>query len=650
MYRKQTKQNIELLNLDLAQEQWVDVLSVSDVNVAYDQFQKRLLYYYHKNIPFVKIKTVKMAKKTRITKGISCNQTNKKLLLKTVNELLGKIPTESNNSFLINEQQTTDPIKISKAFNEYFVDVGPNLAANIDSGGMNYTDYLNFPCKQVLDLTPTDDHEIIHVVKELNSTKSSGHDCVSAHLLKQIICNIVTPLRYIFNLSLSTGVCPNSLKIAKVIPIHKKDDASVISNYRSISVLPSISKILEKIMFKRLNIFLENNNLLIPNQFGFRKGHSTEHAILHVKDKIIDAFVKSEHIIGVFMDLSKAFDTIDHKILIHKLQYYGVGDQALFWFTNYLQDRQQYVSFQNHESKKLTIKCGVPQGSILAPLLFIIYINDIVKSSSLLNFVIFADDINVCYSHANSVTLKRHLNCELLEISKWFKSNKLSLNVSKTNFIYFKKSNVHDKRICDVKIDGLPLIEKQYVKYLGVTIDSHLNFDEHIRDLHTSISRNIVKLYRLRKILPERSMIILYKSLILSRLSYCNIVWGDCSIANIDSLFLLQKRAIGMITNSSYLSHMEPLFHRLKILKIHDVHIFQTSIFMYKYYQEQLPFLFNNIYSLNSNHRTYHSRRSLRHHGPDVWNNLPNSVRRRPSLYSFKGSLKKNLIWKYQYN
>ena len=182
----------------------------------------------------------------------------------------------------------------------------------------------------------------------------------------------MSPLTHIFNLSLSSGIFPNSLKIAKIVPIHKKDDPSLIENYRPISILPAISKILEKIAYNRLYKFLTDNNLLNTNQFGFRKGYSTDYAIIQSCDKIIDTLVRKEHIIiGIFLDLSKAFDTIDHKIIINKLSYYGVRGIILSWFNDYLSNRKQYVNFRSNNSSKSDITCGVSQGSILGPLLFL---------------------------------------------------------------------------------------------------------------------------------------------------------------------------------------------------------------------------------------------------------------------------------------
>ena len=203
-------------------------------------------------------------------------------------------------------------------------------------------------------------------------------------------------------------------------------------------------------------------------------------------DKITESFANKEHIIGVFMDLSKAFYTIDHDILIYKLKRYGIQGIALSWIRDYLTNRKQYVLFQSSESPKSNVLCGVPQGSILGPLLFLIYINDIIYSSPLLSFILFADDTNIFYSHKNFDSLITMLNSELSKVSSWFICNKLSLNIAKTNFMLFKPSNFQN--IChnnfNIHIDGLPITEKKATKFLGVTIDSSLSWNDHIRNIH----------------------------------------------------------------------------------------------------------------------------------------------------------------------
>ena len=265
------------------------------------------------------------------------------------------------------------------------------------------------------------------------------HDELSTSLLKSIIGSIVTPLVHICNLSLLTGVFPSSFKLAKVIPVHKKDNTMIVSNYRPISILPSFSKILERIVYNRLYEFFDQHKSLNPEQYGFRRSYSTDLALLKFYDRVSSALAAREHVVGVFMDLSKAFDTLDHTILLSKLAHYGVLGIALQWFSSYLTMRRQFTHYNLVNSDVLYLKCGVPQGSILGPLLFLIYINDICDvSNAALNYTLFADDTSVFMSHREIDVLERAINSELPKLALWFRSNLLSLNVLKNNFIHFK--------------------------------------------------------------------------------------------------------------------------------------------------------------------------------------------------------------------
>jgi hypothetical protein len=243
---------------------------------------------------------------------------------------------------------------------------------------------------------------------------------------------------------LKYGVFPENLKTAKVTPIYKTGDPSDVSNYRPISVLTCFSKILERAMYNRLYSFLTINNILYDKQFGFKSGHSTNHAIIHLVQEIFKAFDENKFTLGVFIDLSKAFDTVDHNILLHKLKNYGIINYNLLWFKSYLTNRKQYISFNDSKTDLATISCGVPQGSILGPLLFLIYINDLNKFSNILNSILFADDTNLFYSNKDINYLFETVNKELAKLSEWFIANKLSINIKKTKYTFFHR--LHEKR------------------------------------------------------------------------------------------------------------------------------------------------------------------------------------------------------------
>ena len=297
--------------------------------------------------------------------------------------------------------------------------------------------FMQEPNTDSLFLMPTNEAELLKLVSSLKSNKSPGFDGIKNELIKDIIHGIVIPLVHIFNLSVSSGIVPKQLKIAKVVPIFKKGDPQTLSNYRPISLLTSFSKILEKLVYDRTVTFLNKTKIFSKFQFGFREKHTTTHAILHFVDKVAQALDNHLHTVGVFLDFSKAFDTVDHEILISKLSYYGVRGIALSWFRSYLSDRKQYVSLNGIDSSRQTICCGVPQGSLLGPLLFILYINDFHLSSDVLSFIFFADDSSVFFSHENPEILLDTVNSELKKVILWIHANKLSLNLQKTNYMFF---------------------------------------------------------------------------------------------------------------------------------------------------------------------------------------------------------------------
>ena len=242
-------------------------------------------------------------------------------------------------------------------------------------------------------------------------------------------------------LSLNNGVVPSQFKIAKVIPIFKAGEKNSMDNYRPISLLSVFSKIMEKIVASRLLSFLDTNGILSKWQFGFRSGHSTAHPMVHFLNNICDSLNNNKHTIAVFCDLKKAFDTCDHRILILKLKKYGLADTEINWFKSYLTDRKQFVTINKSSSPLLNITLGVPQGSILGPLLFILYINDLQLSSKFLA-LLFADDTTLLLTHSNIDELMVMANTEFQKICEFFRVNRLVLHPDKTKFILFTRSKI----------------------------------------------------------------------------------------------------------------------------------------------------------------------------------------------------------------
>ena len=301
----------------------------------------------------------------------------------------------------------------------------------------------------------------------------------------------IKPLTNLINLSIKQGIFPDELKIARVVPIFKSGDKALVSNYCPISVLSFVSKIYEKIMYNYLIDFINDHNILYKYQFGFRKQYSTNHAIISLVEKINSALYNGNFMIGVYLDLKKAFDTVDHKILIRKLHAYGIIGNILNWFKSYLHNRKQYVYINKTKSKTKVINCGIPQGSILGPILFIYYINDLSESSKRLFPILFADDTSVFIEGTNLDETIELLNEELNKITTWLSANKLTVNVVKSHYMIFHRSRIKYTTITNILLGPIALKQVNYTKFLGVIIDDKLNFTNHIAYIKNKVSKGM---------------------------------------------------------------------------------------------------------------------------------------------------------------
>ena len=364
--------------------------------------------------------------------------------------------------------------------------------------------------------------------------------------------------------------------MSKILPLHKSDSVFEVSNYRPISLLPIISKIFEKLIFVRLNEFKTKHQILYQNQFGFQKKKSTELAVNSIVSNVIKSLENKESAYCIFLDFAKAFDTVNHDILIQKLDYYGMRGNALNLFKSYLTERQQFTEIGDTLSDMEYIKCGVPQGSILGPLLFLLYINDITESSTLLKFYLFADDTTLFYSCKADNNTEVVLNNELSTVSSWLASNKLSLNVAKSNFLSF--SFIKHTTI-KLNINNIPLIEKQNTKYLGVIIDNKLDWKTHIQAVNTKLSKGIGLLSRIRHYVPKNVLKSLYYSFINPHIEYSLLNWSCTSKTNLECINTSLKKVIRIITFNKRQDHTLPLFHKNEILPLMCSKLYETYCF-----------------------------------------------------------------------
>ena len=408
----------------------------------------------------------------------------------------------------------------------------------------------------------------------------------------------------------------------------------------------------------RLN-FLGKHSILYSFQFGFRESHSINHALVSMTETIKNSLDNRKFGCGIFLDLQKAFDTVNHSILLMKLENYGIRGPALEWFKSYLSGRKQYVSVNGFSSSQLNVKCGVPQGSVLGPLLFLIFINDLPNSSSLLSFYLFADDTNIYFEAENLDMLQGIVNEELKKVKEWLDVNKLSLNIDKTNFIIFKSPQHSSLETVNIKIGNQPVKQSRYVKFLGVLLDGNLSWKYHLSELSKKLARTCGMFFKIRHFLPVDVMICLYNSLFSSFLQYGIVVWGLTYDVHIKPIYLLQKRVVKAIAFEHFTSPSTPIFSDLKILKLQDLFQLKLLCFVYDCVNKNSPSCFHNCFESVTNVHQYGTRqatkndifltrkntlqygiRSVRFFGAKSWNKIPVDIKRSSSAFSFRQKLR----------
>ena len=584
---------------------------------------------------------------------------------KTINQVINKKSSTTVVPCLTVDGQTVRGHKdIASSMNEYFCSVGNKLSEKIPkkanpllSGEYAIeTPPLSFSFSAIM----TD--KLSSTLNKMKTSHGSGHDGIASFYLRIALPVVGGSLCDLFNKSLFAGKFPEDWKIARIAPIFKSGAKDDRSNYRPISVLPFISRLFEKLIFNQFYEYLDANKSLYEHQSGFRLLHSVATALMASTNDWYLNIDNGKYTGLIFIDLKKAFDTVDHEILLEKLKMYGVTGLEHDWFTSYLDNRKQFCRINGSSSDVKGINCGVPQGSCLGPLLFLIYINDLPFSLQKSHVSMYADDTTISLSSKSIGDLQNDLNLDLLKLQDWLHANKLSLNVVKTqSLIIGSGPNIR-------KIESQPDAQPSFsigdqeiemianAKYLGVQVDSQLNWDKHVDTIKTKANRALGLIKYSKKYLPSDVLNKMYRGIVEPHLSYCSSVWGCCSNSKINVLQKIQNRAARIVTNSPYDASAAPLIQNLGWPTINNLIRKETATLTYKSLNSLAPVYMRKLFTKYSDDRerslrstetdlrlpllkTVNGQKAFSYRGAKLWNSLEKEAKLAPSLKTFKERL-----------
>lgn len=504
------------------------------------------------------------------------------LIKKSTNDV--KVKTKISRIITEDNVELDSDRDISEEFNRYFSEIGKKLAKNMKS--INQTDHPNqaHHVAESFFLQPVSENEIIEIIASLKNGCSHIGDGISNNILKITHQFLIKPFKYLINLIFSKGFYPDCFKNAVIIPLHKAGSRYMVSNYRPISLINNLNKVIEKCIKRRLCHFLNEKNLLSNKQFAYKQGYSTEDALISVTDLVVTGLSNSEKSIAIFLDLAKAFDTVSHRILIEKLEWKGVRGLPLDLFKSYLNNRKQSVKVGEIQSSSREVESGVPQGTVLGPLLFSVYIDGLLSLLPDADVISYADDTVIIVKDKKWTETFKKAEKALCRIKSWLDTNLLSLNIDKTNFICFSltkasapventitihKNNCNNQTCnCELNIKSVT-----NTKYLGVYIDQHLKWDFHVEYVTKKIRKLFYKFYILRQYLPRSTLLNIYKALAESVLNYGICVWGATYESVLTSLMIAQKTILKICMFKSRMYPTQILFTEAKVLTLRKLYV-----------------------------------------------------------------------------
>ena len=718
MVRLMTTKHMNKFRSHLGRTDWLVLKDYTDVESAYKCFNDKIIEEYEKCFPLVQCSRKRVKDKQWITAGIKIsskvkNRLYKKWIIKrrlsdkmkydNYVKIFKKCVAQSRADYYkeifsdrtqsiknmwnhmghiinpdkhrnhmnsierlkIDNQLVSDPQQIADKINNYFCSVGEHLANSLPVSKRPFSDYMQTRLTNSMFLTPITQVEIIDEIKNLRPRKAPGHDNITPKIVQFNADLLTEPLMYIYNLSVETGTVPSSLKISKVIPIYKKGDLHEPSNYRPVSLLSIFDKILEKLIYKRVMSFLNSHDILNKNQFGFRRKHSTTLAVLELVDTIYQNLDKKQIVVGIYLDLKKAFDTVNHEILFKKLQNYGIRGKTLEWFRSYLTGRKQYTLVNSCKSQCMNINCGVPQGSVLGPLLFLLYVNDINFAVTAETVKLYADDTNLFISDSNPDELCKRANKTLASLYQWFLANRLSLSFDKTLYSIFQPNKSQDLAEFKLILNNIEIKRENCCMYLGVMLDNKLKWKNHIEYIEKKLIKFTSLFYKIRQKLTPECRKALYYAMIYPHICYAVELYGNASDCSLHKLQMLQNKILRILQNQGPRYPTVMLYKNYNTFKINDLHEQSLLRITHKiiYHPHELPGIFRNYLALHNNihdhntrskvnlypHyiRTNYGAKDLKYKSHLLWNVLPDEIKVPSSISQFKSKLRNFYFTRY---
>ena len=708
-FRKFSEINKTRFRERLSALHWEEIFANFDVITAYDQFYTTLFNIFNECFPICKkeIKAIdrekpyinedikkllkekrrvlKLYNKHPITYGSSYREIRNKVnsavqaakrryyqneflqnerdprgMWKVINDIFGRQKPLNYIPKLVTHDGTfTENLDKANALNNYFCNIGSSLNGEVPRATRNFTEFMPRGQTEQFKFESVEESEVIEIVNSLRNV-GAGYDEIPMFIYKNHISHLSKVITHICNLSLSQGLFPPKLAIAKVNCIFKAGDKTDPTNYRPISVLPAFSKILEKVVEVRLSKHMTRNRLLTSAQFGFRRGRGTDLAVHSVVRYMHTIFNENKFGLGIFIDLKKAFDSLDRDILLQKLRFYGITDAEWNWFKSYLDNRRQATMCEFEMSDFNDVKYGVPQGGILSPLLFLIYLNDIINCCRDCQCVLFADDTSLYLSSNNIENLIVNANFALNKYKEWFDANKLTLNAKKTQYMIFhRKQRAIPHTNLKIMIDMKEIEKVNKTKFLGVTLDCNLSWNDHVVSITQKVSKYVPIIRKVSSLCNFKSLKLIYNCLIYSNLIYCNSIWGSCKDIALKPLTLLHKRIVRAMARVHSTYHTHELYVKFSMLNLRQINSYMVGIFVYKCTKDsEFTAWFPRPLQVRTTRSTEnellmipqipneHSRQCISYRGPKVYNDISVEVRKK-SYNGFKISYKKVLLSDY---